>query len=127
MSALRNWRHEKFAQEISAGTDGEQAYAIVGFKPHRANWRRLMRRPNVAARIEELQQTREAEARAARVPADHVLEQFNRCGVELLADFFERDAAGILRTRDLRAVPVEVSIALLRSLREALGILNGSP
>jgi hypothetical protein len=126
MGHLRNWKHEKFAQEMSTGAAPAQAYEIAGFKPHRANHFRLMRRVEVATRIEELRRAREDAARAARMPVDQVLTELDRRGVERVADFFDRDAAGILRVRDLRAVPVEVSIALLRFLREGLGIKDGS-
>jgi hypothetical protein len=43
-----------------------------------------------------------------------------------MEDFFDRDAAGIYRIRDRQQIPVEVSIALLRLLRESLGV-SGTP
>jgi hypothetical protein len=127
MGRLRNWQHEKFAQEIVAGTEPREAYVIAGYERNRANHNKLLRRLEVAARIDELKQAREVAARAARVPIDEVLAQLSGCGIDLVADFFDRDAAGILRVCDLQRVPVEVSIALLRFLREGLGIKDGSP
>ena len=75
-------------------------------------------------RIAELRQQREDAARAARVPIEQVLAELDRCGVDHVADFFDRDAAGILRVRDLRGVPVEVSLALVRLLRESLAVMQ---
>jgi hypothetical protein len=130
MSELRNWKHEDFAKRVAAGTDLAEAFALAGYEAGSAearNYNRLAKRPDVAARISELKLAREAAARAARVPADQVLGALSARGVERLDDFFERDAAGVLRTRDLQVVPVEVSIGLLRLLREALAIQQAVP
>jgi hypothetical protein len=124
MGKLRNWQHEKFAQEIVAGAEPREAYVVAGYKWNRANHHKLARRPDVAARIAELRQQREDAARAARVPIEQVLAELDRCGVDHVADFFDRDAAGILRVRDLRGVPVEVSLALVRLLRESLAVMQ---
>jgi hypothetical protein len=51
-----------------------------------------------------------------------VLEALSGRGIERLDEFFEQDDAGTLRVRDHQAVPAEASIALLRFLRESLGI-----
>jgi hypothetical protein len=122
MSKLRNWRWEKFAQEVAAGGDPREAYAVAGFKRDRANHNRLLRRADVAARIEELKLDRIEAARAAGMSVPVVLSVLKRCGLEQIDDFFEPDEAGNLRVRDHQAVPVEASIALLRFLRESLGI-----
>ncbi|MGO9399718.1 MAG: hypothetical protein ACLP19_18015 [Xanthobacteraceae bacterium] len=126
MGKLRNWKHEKFAEQIAEDVAPAEAYVIAGFERHRANYFRLMRQSKVTARIAELRREREDNARAAMVGADQILAELDRRGVERVADFFDRDAAGILRVRDHQQIPVEVSIALLRLLRESLGI-NGTP
>jgi hypothetical protein len=122
VSKLRNWRWEKFAQEVAAGTDPREAYAVAGYEPDRANHNRLLRRADVTCRIDELKRDRHEAARAAGMSPEAVLSALSGCGIERLDEFFERDAAGILRVRDHQAVPVEASIALLRFLRESLGI-----
>jgi hypothetical protein len=73
MSPLRNWKHEKFAQEIAASTDGREAYVIAGYTPNRANHHKLSKHPKVAARIAELKEEREYAACAARVSSSQVL------------------------------------------------------
>ena len=122
MAKLRNPKHEIFAREIVAGTDPAKAHVIAGFASHPANHFRLMRRPNVAARIAELKREREQAALAARVPVSEVLAKLDARSIDRVADFFDRNEAGVLTPSDLRAVPVEVSIALLRFLGDALGI-----
>lgn len=122
MSKLRNWRWEKFAQEVAAGGDAREAYTLAGYKADRANHNRLLRRAEVACRIEQLKQDRIEAARSAGMSAPAVLEALGGCGIERLDDFFERDGAGNLRIRDHQAVPVEAAIALLRFLRESLGM-----
>jgi hypothetical protein len=124
MPRLRSWKHEKFCELVASGEDPRAAYTLTGYVPNRANHNKLLRRSDIAARIEELRSGRATMARAAQVPADVVLEQLRRCGVESFADLFDRDAAGTLCARDLHAVPVEASIALFRLLREALRIPN---
>jgi hypothetical protein len=131
MAPLRNPKHENFARHVAAGVALAEAYVLVGYEPgsaERRNYNRLAKRPTVAARIEELKRKREASARAARVPIDQVLTILEARGVYRIDDFFDRNAAGVLTFRpDLQNLPVEISIALLRSLREGLGIMNGSP
>jgi hypothetical protein len=93
-----------------------------------ATWNNAPAFEGYAARIEELKREREVLARAARVPIDQVLTTLAARGVDRIDDFFDRNAAGVLTFRtDLQNLPVEISIALLRCLREGLGIMNGSP
>jgi hypothetical protein len=124
MPELRIWKHEKFAQLVASGDDPRTAYTIAGYAPNRANHNKLLRRPEIVARIEQIRIERATKARAAQLSAEAVLEHLRRCGVESLADLFERDAAGTLGARDLQAVPVEASIALFRLLSKALRIPN---
>jgi Terminase small subunit len=119
---LRNHRYEKFAQEIAAGTGPRQAYVIAGYEPDRANHNRLLRRAEVAARIQQLKEEREFAAQAAVMPASAVLEILKNSGIEHINDFFERDAAGNLNVADFQTVPVEVAIAFLRFIRRAFAI-----
>jgi hypothetical protein len=67
---LRNARHEKFAQGVAGGKKPSQAYETAGFarKPgfgFAGSWK-LMRKPEVLARIAELQRQAEAECRISR-------------------------------------------------------------
>jgi hypothetical protein len=125
MGKLQNWRYEKFAELIVGGTDIKEAFVLAGFEQSSVacrNYNRVRRRPDVAARIAELEKERDDAARAAGMSPPAVLMTLKGCGVERLDEFFERDDRGIFRIRDLRTVPVEASIALLRFLREGLGL-----
>jgi hypothetical protein len=122
MSKLRNRRWEKFAQEVASGGDPREAYRIAGYKPDRANHNRLLRQPDIASRIDALRRDRVDAARSAGMSPVALLTALTGRGIERVVDFFEPDGAGALRVRDHQAVPVEASIALLRFLRESLGI-----
>lgn len=54
MAALKNPRHELFAQAIAKGKSQIEAHAAAGFNPHRSNASKLARTANVIARIAEL-------------------------------------------------------------------------
>jgi phage terminase small subunit len=127
MSKLRNWRWEKFAQEVAAGGNPREAYTVAGYEPDRANHNRLLRRADVASRIEELRQEREDAACVAGMTAPAVLAVLKGLGLERIDDFFESDAAGVLCVGDHQTVPVETAIAFLRFIRRALGIKTGLP
>lgn len=131
MAPLRNPKHENFARHVAAGVALADAYVLAGYEPgsaERRNHNRLAKRPDVAARIEELKRKREASARAAHAPIDQVLTTLAARGVDRIDNSFDRNAAGILTFRaDLQNLPVEISIALLRCLHEGLGIMNGLP
>jgi phage terminase small subunit len=59
MPALRNPRHERFAQERASGKSGGEAYALAGYKPNRHNAVRLNRDQTIVGRINELLAERE--------------------------------------------------------------------
>jgi hypothetical protein len=62
-------------------------------------------------------------ARATKVPIGEVLAKLDARGIHRVADFFDLNQSGILAPCDMRQVPVEISMALLRFLGDALGIL----
>jgi hypothetical protein len=59
MAALRNPRHEQFAQLIAAGKTPAEAYGLVGYTERTAYTcgPRLLKQVSVRARVDELQQT----------------------------------------------------------------------
>ena len=56
MPALKNPRHEAFAQALTRGMSATAAYGQVGFKPHRANAATLARKKHILVRVAELQE-----------------------------------------------------------------------
>jgi hypothetical protein len=56
MPALKNPRHEAFAQALARGMSAATAYGQVGFKPHRANAATLARKEHISVRVAELQE-----------------------------------------------------------------------
>jgi phage terminase small subunit len=66
MGKLRSWRRELFARGIAEGKEAKRAYLEAGFKPSSAkfrNYNRLLKEPDVMARINELKKEREDRAR----------------------------------------------------------------
>lgn len=55
MPKLKNARHERFAQGLTAGKTADQAYVDAGFKRNDGNAARLKGNDRIKARVEELQ------------------------------------------------------------------------
>ena len=86
------------------------------------NYNRLLNDPDVIALINEYKKERQERARAARVPIGEVLSKLDARGIHRVADFFDINQSGVLAPWDLRQIPVEISMALLRLLSDALGL-----
>ena len=56
MPALKNPRHEAFAQALARGMSAAAAYGQVGFRPHRASAATLARKEHISVRVAELQE-----------------------------------------------------------------------
>ena len=56
MAALKNTRHEKFAQLIAEGKTQQEAHRLSGYKPCAASASEIRNNPNVAERIAYLQE-----------------------------------------------------------------------
>jgi hypothetical protein len=127
MGRLRSWRRELFARAIAEGKEPKKAYAEAGYKLSSVafrNYNRLLNDPDIIALTNEYKKEREDRARAARVSIGEVLAKLDARGIHRVADFFDINQAGVLAPCDLRPqFPVEISMALLRLLSEALGIL----
>lgn len=55
MPALKNAKHERFAQELAKGETADAAYENAGYSPNRGNATRLKANESVAARVAEIQ------------------------------------------------------------------------
>jgi phage terminase small subunit len=56
MPALKNPKHERFAQELTTGSTQDAAYAAAGYKPDRGAASRLSANVNIKARVAELKE-----------------------------------------------------------------------
>ena len=96
MPALKNIRHERFAQNVVSGLSLSAAYVAAGYKDAgaSANAARLIRTPSVSSRIDELQNEVAAKFRQLREERLSSLQQridsYNERRQRLLAD--ERQA-----------------------------------
>jgi len=125
MGRLQNSRYEKFAELIVDGIDIKEAYVLAGFSASSVafrNYNKLRRRPEVATRIGELEKLREDKMRAAGMSPLAVLMTLKGCGIERLDEFFVHSDDGAFHVRNLKTVPVEASIALIRFMRESLAL-----
>jgi hypothetical protein len=142
MPALKNIRHERFAQNVVSGLSLSTAYIAAGYKEAgaSANAARLIRNPTVSSRIDELQNEIAAKFRRSREERLSSLQQrmdgYNERRQKLLAIIGERAMAGWnapgastgLLTREVKSIGAgktfkeieefRVDIPLLRELRE---------
>lgn len=72
MPALKNTKHERFAQELAKGKSQSEAYAAAGYAPSEPNASRLTRNDKVQARVAELQ---ERSAERAVVTTESLIEE----------------------------------------------------
>lgn len=56
MPALKNTRHERFAQELAKGRTQEQAYEAAGYRPSRPNASKLASGNNIIQRVAQIQE-----------------------------------------------------------------------
>lgn len=54
MAALKNQRHELFAQSIAKGKTADEAYQEAGYKPNRGNAATLKANQSISDRVQEL-------------------------------------------------------------------------
>jgi hypothetical protein len=120
---LRNPKHERFCHAIVFdGQDPRDAYVAAGFEPNRANHNKLLRRPDIKARLNELHQHQEKAVQAARKPIAEVLAELLNQGIVCVADFLEVGSDG-LTVRNLKTVRPEAGLALLIALHDGLGLV----
>jgi hypothetical protein len=109
---LKNPRHEKLAREYAAGATQAEAWrATFGREPDNAS--RTFHRPEIQARVEYL---RGEFNRMAGISLAALQARLLRIADANVINFFEVDAAGRLRLRDLTKLPAAMTspIAELR-------------
>jgi phage terminase small subunit len=88
MGALKNTKHEKFAQGIAKGMSQDAAYEAAGYKQHRGNASTLRSKQNVIDRIAELA---EGAAKRSAKSLDDVIAAYERIAFFQLSDFITID------------------------------------
>jgi phage terminase small subunit len=91
MAVLRNPGHERYAQELAKGLDQDEAYRVAGYTGGKTAASRLANRPEVIARVAEIQ------ARAAvraEVSVEKVLRELALLGFANMADYMRAGADG---------------------------------
>lgn len=85
MAALKNAKHEAFAQGLAKGLSADEAYARAGFKPNRGNASRLKANESIAARVDEIVGKG---AERAEATVERVLKELSRIGFSDLRNVF---------------------------------------
>lgn len=88
MPALKNTRHEAFAQGLAAGKTGDDAYAAAGYTANRGNAARLKASESIRRRVAELMNRG---ADRAEVSVARVLSELSRLGFSDLRKAFSRE------------------------------------
>ncbi len=116
MPALINAKHEIFAQHLARGQFQREALVTAGYADNASNASTLAKRPEIAARVQELQM---AIASRVKVTADRVLTELARIGFSNVTDAIEIKR-GKVKIRDTESLPedVKAAIAEIRAGRE---------
>jgi phage terminase small subunit len=136
MPALRNPKHERFAQEIAKGASAAQAYVIVGYTENRHNASALARSETVSTRVAELvakvqhieEVATERAIKKLELTKERVLEELMRIGYANIADYV--NVSGDNPSWDLKNVPREVLAAVAELTTETVferTRANGAP
>jgi len=113
MPALKNARHERFAQEIAKGKSASEAYAIAGFRPNSGNAATLKATESISKRVEEiLKREQEIDAKALEkaveklaITKERVLSELALISFANISDYV--DLTGEYPTWALKDVPRE--------------------
>lgn len=108
MAPLRNSTHEAICREVAGGMSEHAAFAVATGRKS-SNAARTMARPEIVARIAELR----AEFNAASgISLRYLQEKLLPIATADVTRFFEADATGKLKLRDVTKLPAEVRAAL---------------
>ena len=116
MPALKNPRHEKFAQGLAKGLTAEAAYAQAGYVSNHRNPSRLKSDDAIQARVAELV---EAGARRAKVDIEQVLRELAVIGFSDIRQLF--DEAGNLKRPAEMSAETAAAVASIEIVTRSLG------
>lgn len=138
MPALKNTKHERFAQELAKGQTADAAYAAAGYSPDRKNAARLTTNDGVRTRVAELQERAAIRAEvtvadiAAQLDEDRALaHKVGQPGAAVSASLGKAKVLGLIVDKtELTGKdggPVEVSDARERLARIIAGEVAAGP
>lgn len=88
MPAIKNAKHEAFAQGLAKGLSADEAYAQAGFKPNRGNASRLKANENISSRVNELL---DRSGERAEVTIARVLDEMRKLGFSDMRRAFDEN------------------------------------
>jgi phage terminase small subunit len=112
MSLLKNAKHEAFAIARAEGKNQVEAYRLAGYTPHAGNASALDKKPDVAARIEEIRSAATEKAlKKAEVTVEKVIAELAKLGFANMLDYIkpQPDGTAIL---DLSAIDRDKAAAI---------------
>jgi hypothetical protein len=83
MAALKNPRHEHFAQELAKGATQVEAYGLAGYNPHDGAAARLCGNVRIQARVAELKERAAVRAEISIASATEALLRIAKKGEDL--------------------------------------------
>jgi phage terminase small subunit len=122
MAALKNIKHEAFAQAVARGENPLQAFESAGYKPHHANAYRLRDSERVSARIEELREkTVRRLEKSLEIDADRLTKEFARIGLANITDVLKIEE-GRVHVFDTAVLSEDVTAAIaeIRETKEGI-------
>jgi hypothetical protein len=109
VAALKNPKHEAFCREVAGGLNYRQAWVAIGNNLASNNFGKLARRPEVQARIAELQ---EEFNRHSTIGLRYLQEKLLPIATSDVTRYFKRVCGGKLKLRDVTKLPAELRAAL---------------
>lgn len=121
MPALKNNRHELFAQQLAQGKKADQAYVFAGFKQNRHNAANLGRQKHILTRISELQAPA---LRKIEVTVERLAEELGHISFHDLSDVLETRGSKVFLRKKLSELPksVTAAIASVRATKEGIEV-----
>jgi phage terminase small subunit len=92
MAALKNPKHEAFAQELAKGVDQHKAYINAGYEGNKTAASRLAKNVNVSKRIQELI---ERSAKRAEVDIGRILKEIETLSTSDLRRVFDSEGKAL--------------------------------
>ena len=127
MAALKNAKHERFAQELAKGKSQAEAYATAGYAPSEPNASRLTSNDKVRARVAEIQERGAIRAEVSIASLTSDLIRLRDKGEQLAeASGLSVARAAVMDIAKLNGLVVDKSLTAATTVEDLLDQLDGT-